>query len=145
LVCFPHAGGSSSIFSTWAESLPEDIEVVTVNLPGRDARISEASIDDLPTLVDELTSALQTLSQVPLFFFGHSFGSVVAFEVAKRISPKALFVSSHTVPGAAVATKTAALPDMEFLEALQTWGFRQPSFCKTRSCRRLSYQVCVQT
>jgi acyl transferase domain-containing protein/acyl-coenzyme A synthetase/AMP-(fatty) acid ligase/acyl carrier protein len=123
LVCFPHAGGSSAVYSAWVESLPEDIEVLSVNLPGRGARIGEASISDLSALVKELATALEAFSQLPLFFFGHSFGSVVAFEVAKHVAPKAVFVSSHTAPGTHVATSTAMLPDAEFLEALQSWGF----------------------
>ena len=35
LFCFPYAGGSSLIFHTWASSLPKNIEICPVELPGR--------------------------------------------------------------------------------------------------------------
>ncbi len=34
LFCFPYAGSSSLIFRTWASSLPKNIEICPVELPG---------------------------------------------------------------------------------------------------------------
>jgi medium-chain acyl-[acyl-carrier-protein] hydrolase len=47
LVCFPHAGGSASIFRTWPNALPPEVELLAIALSGRDARVREPLFDRL--------------------------------------------------------------------------------------------------
>ncbi|MDX9681378.1 thioesterase domain-containing protein [Pseudomonas protegens] len=42
LVCLPHAGGSASFFNDWRGQLPADVELVSVQYPGREERLSES-------------------------------------------------------------------------------------------------------
>jgi surfactin synthase thioesterase subunit len=80
LVGFHHAGGSASLFRPWGASLPPWIEVVGVQLPGRDERAGEAHCRSLVDVVDALERHITPLLDLPVYFFGHSMGAIVAFE-----------------------------------------------------------------
>lgn len=101
LVCFPHAGGSASVFHRWADRLPGSIELVAVQYPGRQDRRDEEPIGELTELADRVTSAVGPLFDRPVAFFGHSLGATIAFEVARRLSTPAtrLTVSARVPPG----------------------------------------------
>ena len=73
LFCFPYAGAGTSIFRTWRERLPSDIEICAIQLPGREKRIREPLIKDLSSLLDKLVPALLPYLDRPFAFFGHSF------------------------------------------------------------------------
>ena len=46
LFCFHYAGASASIFRSWDEAMPDGIEVVAVQLPGREYRLDEPLLTD---------------------------------------------------------------------------------------------------
>lgn len=104
LFCFPFAGGGASVFRGWHSKLSTEIQVLPVQLPGRQERLREAPFVRLEPLVDELFSDLGTLLNSPFALFGHSMGALVAFEFARRVraeagrEPEALFVSAARAP-----------------------------------------------
>jgi surfactin synthase thioesterase subunit len=109
LVCFPHAGCGASVFHGWAERLPESIELVAVQYPGRQDRSHEEPIAELGTLAAEVATAVRSLFDRPVAFFGHSLGATVAFEVARLLQPRfptplARFIVSARKPPAESAT-----------------------------------------
>ena len=71
LFCFPFAGGGSAVFRSWANSLESDIEVVSVEPPGRLGRIHEEPVSDINNFVDELIKEMLPLLDKPFAFFGH--------------------------------------------------------------------------
>ncbi|MER7006043.1 alpha/beta fold hydrolase [Dactylosporangium sp. NPDC000555] len=85
LVCFPHAGGAASYFLPVARALAPDVDVVSVQYPGRQDRRGEPCIDDINVLADRVHQAMRSWSRQTLTLFGHSMGAVIAFEVARRI------------------------------------------------------------
>ncbi|WP_194897285.1 thioesterase II family protein [Catenulispora pinisilvae] len=104
LVCLPHAGGSASAYHGWRARLPDDIEVLAVCYPGRQDRIAEPFIEDMDVLARQIAGRLEPLSDLPLALFGHSMGSVLAFEVARLLEergsgPKLLVLSGSSGPG----------------------------------------------
>lgn len=103
LICFPHAGGSASYFYAFSGLLAPDIEVLAVQYPGRQDRVAEQSPQSLAELADLLCAVIAPLTCGPTSFFGHSMGSVLAYEVARRAAgrpgePSALFVSGYPAP-----------------------------------------------
>lgn len=107
LVCFPHAGGAATAYRQWADLLPDSIEVIAVQYPGRQDRFQEPALTDFTALVDGVVAALPEIAG-PTAYFGHSMGATVAFEAARRMEavgrgPERLFVSARVAP--AVATR----------------------------------------
>lgn len=87
LVCFPHAGGAAVSFHGWTALTPPEIEVMSVQYPGRQDRLAEPCATTMEELADAITTALlhEPADDVPLALFGHSMGSAVAYEVARRL------------------------------------------------------------
>ncbi|MEV7009220.1 alpha/beta fold hydrolase [Streptosporangium sp. NPDC051022] len=104
LVCFPHSGGSAGYFRTWKPVLPEGVELLAVRYPGREERLCDPFAEDMEELAESIARAAARFDDAPLAFFGHSLGSLVAYEVAVRLAArhgitlKALFASSCAAP-----------------------------------------------
>ncbi|MGW5343293.1 thioesterase II family protein [Streptomyces sp. NPDC004050] len=106
IVCLPHAGGAATAFQGWARHLPPDTELLAVQYPGRQNRIAEPCIESMPELADAVCTALAALPPLPTAVFGHSMGSLVAYETVVRLArsatpgtlPLHLFVSGAEAP-----------------------------------------------
>ena len=85
LVCFPFAGSSASIFRPWIDSLPGEVEVLAVQLPGRENRLRERCIRDMDEIVEQLEHEIGPVLAPPFVFFGHSLGSLIAYELLQRL------------------------------------------------------------
>lgn len=102
LLCFPYAGGSASFFLPFSALHADGVDVVAVQYPGRQDRSAEPPIGDIGTLADRIREAL-TDDGIPLTLFGHSMGTLVAFEVARRLEdsgrgPVRMFASGRRAP-----------------------------------------------
>ena len=103
LFCFPYAGGSASIYRTWPQHLPADVEVCAMQLPGRENRIRERPFTDVVELVRVLLPNLLPYLDKPFALFGHSMGSLIAYELAQQLqqysqTPTHLLVSGRRAP-----------------------------------------------
>jgi surfactin synthase thioesterase subunit len=104
LVLLPHAGGSASFYLPLSEALSAQVDVLTIQYPGRLDRLSEPC----PSTIEEFTTGV--LAELvpwldrPTVLFGHSMGAAVAFEVAGRLErehdqvPRHLVVSGRREP-----------------------------------------------
>jgi medium-chain acyl-[acyl-carrier-protein] hydrolase len=126
LFCFPYAGGGASIFRSWPDELPKDIEICAVQSPGRENRFREARYTRLSALVPVLGEALMPFLDVPYAVFGHSLGALAGFELARYLRrnhapmPSRLLVSSHRAPQLPDRhPQTYHLPDAEFVNELR--------------------------
>ncbi|MEV0823134.1 thioesterase II family protein [Nonomuraea rubra] len=95
LFCFPHAGGAAAAYRDWHRAVPPSVEVRAVQYPGRADRASEAPLHDAHALADLIAEAMRPLLDRPAVLFGHSMGSVIAYETALRVSPAHLVVSGR--------------------------------------------------
>ena len=82
--CFPFAGGGASVYNGWGAALPSGVELVSVQLPGRERRIMEPPFRQIPPLLDALEPVLAPLLDKPFIFFGYSMGTRVAMALAQR-------------------------------------------------------------
>lgn len=108
LFCFPYSGAGAALFVPWANSLPAEIDVCPVQLPGREQRLAEAPATRMEPLVAAIAPALLPYLDRPFAFFGHSMGALLGFELARALRrdhgrlPALLVVSGH---------RAAHLPD----------------------------------
>jgi len=104
LFCLPYVGGAAWTFEPWRGLLGEDVELCTVELPGRGSRMREPAFSRMGALVEALASAVTDELDVPYALYGHSMGSLVAFELARELrrrdlpEPQVLFASGGPAP-----------------------------------------------
>lgn len=92
LICFPHAGGSSSFFRSWGKSM-EDYEIHTVLYPGRAERINDPFPSDLQDLAIHIANAIEPLANCQIALFGHSMGAAIALETARALETRGISVA----------------------------------------------------
>lgn len=84
LLCFHHAGGTASPFTTWQARLGPSVAVLPVQLPGREHRAKEPRLHDYGRLLDELDDELGMHLTEPYALYGHSMGGLIAYGLAQR-------------------------------------------------------------
>jgi medium-chain acyl-[acyl-carrier-protein] hydrolase len=126
LFCLPYAGGGASIFRTWPAGLPAHVEVIAIQLPGRESRIKEQPYTRLDQLIQTFAHVLLPLLDTPFMVFGHSMGALIGFELARYLRdeygyvPACLFVSGQAAPQLPPsASPTHALQEPAFLERIR--------------------------
>ena len=122
LFCFPHGGGSVAEYIRWTRDLAT-VEAAGIQLPGRGARQREPALTSMPELVDAVADGVDFAA--PCAFFGHSLGSLVAYEVVREIRRRGGRLPMHLVvsgfPGPHLHRTTTplhTLPDDELLDAV---------------------------
>ncbi len=104
LYCLPYAGGGASTYYTWANLVPSDIEICSIQLPGRENRLTEPPYRDAAALARELIHVLTPTLHRQYAIYGHSMGALVGFEMARQAAitampmPTRLFVGGSRPP-----------------------------------------------
>jgi surfactin synthase thioesterase subunit/NADPH:quinone reductase-like Zn-dependent oxidoreductase len=103
LFMFHSMGAGASMFGHFLFNPPGDCDVHCIQLPGRENRGAEAIYTELPSLLDDLERAILPRLDGPFAFYGHSFGGIIAFELARRLRrhglvPRQFFCSATMAP-----------------------------------------------
>lgn len=128
LVCLPHAGGGPSVFAEWVGALPEQVELWVPELPARERRMLEEPVTDFDLLVGSLADELGGDGR-PTSLFGHSFGALVAFELARLLQARSTPVRCLVVSGMSAPWTLPVRPaptDEEILRDLKVNGAMPP-------------------
>ncbi|MFI7098967.1 thioesterase II family protein [Streptomyces sp. NPDC050161] len=147
LVCFPHAGGSASSYLSLSRQLPAEIEAWALQYPGRQERRAEQPFTGLPELADAVFDVLRPQLAEPYAFFGHSMGSVVAFEVARRFeraglaSPVQLFASARRPPSSPQRTTIRLRDDDGLVAEMERLGGTAPGVLDDEELRAMVLPV----
>ena len=105
LFCLPHSGGGCARYYTWRHLLPPSIQVVPIQLPGREMRYREEPYTRLEGLIGDLAPVIAPYLDRPYAIFGYSVGGLLGFELSREIRrrglrlPEALFVAAAAAPG----------------------------------------------
>jgi medium-chain acyl-[acyl-carrier-protein] hydrolase len=129
--CFPYAGAGASAYNSWSTALPADVELCAVQLPGRERRIMEPALRQIPALVDALEPVLTPLLDKPFVFFGYSMGTRIALALAQRWQARGGPLPLGLVMAAAIAPHTprpsrGELDDARFIELLRSYEGTPP-------------------
>ncbi|MBF6181917.1 type I polyketide synthase [Nocardia otitidiscaviarum] len=85
LFALPFVGGAASVFTPWPNQLPETVEVVGIQFPGREDRIEDVPIDAMPEFVAELAEAMLPYLDRTFVVYGHSMGGLLAYELTRYL------------------------------------------------------------
>lgn len=125
LICLPHAGGGASSFHHLAALLPKEIEMLAVQLPGRESRLNEPPFKRMGALIDALSKGINGWLEKPFSLFGHSMGALIAFELSRELRRRGLQLPTTTIVSGRRAPSVPnteqplhALPDAAFVDAL---------------------------
>ncbi|MGG7575108.1 ACP S-malonyltransferase [Streptomyces sirii] len=128
LFCVAYAGGDERAYAGLAASCP-DVDVVTLERPGRGRRASEPLLLDPAAIVDDLLGQLRDRLDAPYALYGHSLGARLAFLLCRRLraerlpAPVHLFVSGECGPAVPSRERhTWELPTDAFWEHLRELG-----------------------
>jgi medium-chain acyl-[acyl-carrier-protein] hydrolase len=129
LFCFPYAGAGALVYRTWAAEFDPSVEVLGIQPPGREGRFTEPLLTRIEPLLDGLFPAILPLLDRPFAFFGHSLGSLVSFELCRRLRaagrplPEHLFVSGRrAVHQAPREEPLHTLPDAGLIEEVRRYN-----------------------
>lgn len=129
LFCLPFAGGGSVAYYPWIKRILPDIELVRVNLPGRETRLRETPFNRIAPLVNTLVEELVIWMDRPFAIYGHSMGALVTFELARELrrrglrAPAHLFISGYRAPHLPPSEAPFShLPDAQFIGHVRQYG-----------------------
>ncbi|NTG51731.1 thioesterase [Agrobacterium rhizogenes] len=128
LLCAP-AGGGASIWRRLGPLLMVGwSEVISICMPGREQRFSEAPFPTLDDVIGAISDALPDGNEDSLVIFGHSFGALVGFGVASALERagrrpvKHLFVSGRVAPSHSTRSNLHRSTDSDLRETTRQLG-----------------------
>lgn len=124
LVIFPHAGAAAHAYRPLALRLPDTVDAVAIQYPGRLERFHEPLVGDAELLADDIVGDVLPLADRPLFVLGVSMGAAIGFEVARRLAragrPAAgFFAVSRPAPSRVVDGGVHRRTDAELVAVLR--------------------------
>lgn len=129
LFCIPYAGGSGVIYNEWKKKLGDFIVVNPVELSGRGKRFVEPLYDKLEDAVEDVFNLIKDDLEEPYALYGHSMGSIIAYELCHKIidnnlpAPEHIFFSGRCAPSIKRKKKPIHnLPDEEFKHEILDLG-----------------------
>lgn len=129
LFCLPYAGGSSAMYYKWNKYLDKNIKLYAVELRGRGSRINELLYNNIEEAVDDIFNYIKGEIEEEYAIFGHSMGSILAYELYYKIldekldKPKHIFFSGQKSPNIARDDeKLSELGDEEFIDKVISLG-----------------------
>ena len=148
LFCLPYAGGSEAMYYSWKKYLDPAIELVPVALKGRGTRLNENLYNSIEEAISDVYFNVKDKINNDYAIFGHSMGSMLAFELYYRIceeglrKPCYIFFSGDTPPSSKKPRKTLhTLPDTEFMQEIINLGGTPPELLENSELLQLVLPV----
>lgn len=129
LLCIPYAGAGASKFSGWQKAIGNNIEILPVQLPGRENRIQEQCMTDCEKVVEcIIEELLPIINGYEFAVFGHSMGAIIGYELVKELQrrynlcAKFFFVSASYLKHENEKEYISRIDENSFIEAVQKYG-----------------------
>lgn len=143
--CLPYAGGSESVYYKWKRYMHPLIQLEAIELKGRGKRFNEEFYQTLEEAVEDIFKSIKDkILYDDYAIYGHSMGSLLAYELYYKISsenmrnPKHIFFSGHKAPSIIRKEKKIyMLPDEEFIKEVINLGGTQEELVKNEELMKL--------
>lgn len=143
IFCFPYAGGGASAYRNWKNYLPDYVGIYPIQIPGRENRITEEAITDMPELVNKVVDSMSPYLDVKYLVFGHSLGAKISYEVCNRLRKLQesmlchLIVSGSRAPHIPEPEPLHNLKDIDFIEAMKRYSGMSKEFLENKELLKL--------
>lgn len=148
MFCFPYAGGGAWAYRKWKDALVDDVALYSIQLPGRENRIDEAPITSMPAMRARLAEEIAPYLDRPFIFFGHSLGSLIAFECVRELRdrglplPQRMIVSGRRAPHIGRTEKPwHSMSDVDLMAELKNLGGTPDGILENAELRALFLPV----
>lgn len=126
LLMLPYAGGSGLYYSHWKKYLDDHIKIIPIELPGRGLRFKEPLCNDMNEIIDCIWASVKTeIVQGQYALFGYCVGTLIAYELFKRVRKEKLPDPSHcflcAYPAPDVPRKDKSLAETTEEELVAEW------------------------
>lgn len=126
----PYAGASVMAYSQWGRYVSENTELYFLEMPGRGTKTGQNLETRMPLLINSLYAELvQNVGQGEYALFGHSMGSLLAYELYYKIvaegfrKPSHMFLSGRVPPNISIhMKKVSGFSDADFLKEVAAYG-----------------------
>ena len=130
VICIYHAGGNGNVFYRFMH-ISEKILVAPVELPGHGRRAKEPCGESFVKMAKSIAKEVsQRFSNRKLYIYGHSLGTILAYEVCKcleksyDIFPKLLIVSGRNAPfDRDLSTFKTSMGEQMLIEEMRRYQF----------------------
>ncbi|HHX70427.1 MAG TPA: thioesterase [Gallicola sp.] len=130
LFCLPYAGASATVYINWKRSLDKRIELKPLELAGRGKRFNEPFYNSMDEAIEDIYKVLSVeLDGTPYAVFGHSMGTIFAYELIRKIicygnrEPVHVFMSGRYPPYIETEKENIhLLSDKEFINKIMKLG-----------------------
>ena len=126
---FHFAGGAASAYREWPGLLPDSVDLVALQMPGREGRLRDPLLDSMDAVLSEIEKPVLEQMDLPYVIYGHSMGALISFELMRkfrregRTLPRKLFLSGRRSPRLPCRFPDIHdLPHDDLIEAMRKYG-----------------------
>ena len=126
-VCFPYAGAGGGVFKSWESQLPDYVDLMVAELPGRGISFGDPLLCNMRDVVPQMADDFINYIDKPFVFFGHSLGALICFELCKELrtralpEPEVLIVSGRRAPHCPTDSQYHLLSDDRLIDQLRNY------------------------
>ncbi|NLT09624.1 MAG: thioesterase [Ruminococcus sp.] len=129
MICIPFAGSGASLFAGWQKIIGNDMEILPIQLPGREERIAEKPLTSISDVVRSIAQAVvPVINGREFVIFGHSMGGLIAYALTAELeneygmSPKLCIISASSINICTKKQKVSEMNDEELIKELSSYG-----------------------
>ena len=124
----PFAGASHYAYNGFRRYIPDFINMIPLELPGRGKRLAEPLLTNMDDMVDDLFNQIKKDLHYPYAIYGHSMGATLGYllinklEQEKQRKPAHFFVSGRATLLCPREKKMHSLPKEAFMAEVELYG-----------------------
>lgn len=148
LICFPHAGGNKMYYLDWKKNFSDEINLSIISYPMRDELCKTPMPKTIQLLVEMIFAQKKELFLEDYIIWGHSMGSIVGYEMAKKCKkelgrdPKLFFISGASAPCDYSNMRIDyEMPEKSLIDCLKKYGGMSEQVYKNREFRDYFFPI----